>query len=140
MSGSLWPMRYRRFAAPVIALTIAVSVIGCSSDSSGKKPTSNHADDSAGLPAQVVKLQGNDSLRFIPATLVVKPGRVQLVFTVTGKQSQTFSSRALNVDSGNVPPGHTVTLDVMAPGPGKYAFYSAYHKKQGMIGKIIVQN
>jgi plastocyanin len=90
-------------------------------------------------PAQVVRISGDDSLRFSPASLTVKPGPLRLVFTATGKMPQTLSSPTLLMDSGNVPAGHTVTIDVLIPRPGKYRFYSAYHKKQGMTGKIIAR-
>jgi plastocyanin len=78
-------------------------------------------------------------LRFTPSSVTVKPGRVRLIFTVAGKTPQTFTSRALQVDSGNVPAGHSVTLELMIPHTGKYRFYSTYHKMQGMIGTIIAQ-
>jgi plastocyanin len=71
--------------------------------------------------------------------VTVKPGRVHLTFTVTGKLPQTFTSRALQVDSGNVPAGHSITLDLIVPHPGKYRFYSTYHKTQGMIGIIVAE-
>jgi plastocyanin len=86
---------------------------------------------------QVRQVQATDGLRFTPSSLTVKPGRVRLTFTVTGKLPQTFTSRALQVDSGNVPAGHTITLDLIVPRPGKYHFYSTYHKTQGMTGTIV---
>ena len=82
-------------------------------------------------------MQGTDALRFTPSSVTVKPGRVRLIFTVTGKTPQTFTSRALQVDTGNVPAGHSVTLELMVPHPGKYRFYSTYHKMQGMTGTIV---
>jgi plastocyanin len=78
---------------------------------------------------QVRHVQGTDTLRFSPSRITIKPGTVRLTFTVTGKLPQTFTSRALRVDS--------VTLNLMVPRPGKYAFYSTYHKQQGMRGIII---
>lgn len=86
---------------------------------------------------QVRHVQGTDALRFTPSSVTVKPGRVRLIFTVTGKTPQTFTSRALQVDTGNVPAGHSVTLELMVPHPGKYRFYSTYHKMQGMTGTIV---
>jgi hypothetical protein len=52
------------------------------------------------------------------------------VFTVIGKLPQTFTSPALDVLSGNVPAGHTVTIDVDVPRPKTFPFNSAYHKKE----------
>jgi plastocyanin len=88
---------------------------------------------------QVIHVQGNDALQFAPSSVAVKPGRVRLVFTVVGKTPQTFTSKALKVDSGNVLAGHSATIELVVPGPGKYAFYSAYHKAQGMTGTIIAK-
>jgi plastocyanin len=88
---------------------------------------------------QVLRVQGDDALRFKPSSLVVRPGRIRVIFTVAGNLPQTFTSTALRIDSGNVPAGHTATLDGMVPAPGKYSFYSAYHQKQGMTGTIIAK-
>ena len=153
MSASLGPVRYQRFAICLTASTIALSLLGCSSNDAGQNSKTSRPNQSPAAlrsaqedqevragTVQVVKIQANDSLRFTPATLVVRPGRVRLIFTVTGRQPQTFSSRALNADSGNVLAGHTATIDLVAPAPGKYAFYSAYHRKQGMVGKMLVRN
>jgi plastocyanin len=84
-------------------------------------------------------VQATDGLRFTPSSLTVKPGTVRLTFTVAGKLPQTFTSRALQVDSGNVPAGHTIILELIVPHSGKYRFYSIYHKAQGMTGTIIAE-
>ena len=85
----------------------------------------------------MVHISGGDTLTFSPTTLRVRPGLLRVMFTATGKLPQTLSSPALRMDSGNVPAGHTVTIDVLVPRAGKYLFYSAYHKLQGMTGHLI---
>jgi plastocyanin len=52
---------------------------------------------------------------------------------------QTFTSTALNADSGVVMGGQNATLQVIVPKPGKYRFYSTYHKQQGMKGILVAQ-
>jgi plastocyanin len=91
------------------------------------------------LDVQVVKVQGNHALHFTPSSVAVNTGRVRLLFTVVGKRPQTFTSTALRVDSGNVPAGASVTLDLIVPRPGKYAFFSAYYKTEGMTGTILAK-
>jgi plastocyanin len=96
---------------------------------------------STALPAadiQLVHIEGGDGLRFSPATVTIKPGAVRIVFAVVGRMPHTFTSRALNVDSGNVPPGHSKTIDFIVPRPGKYSFYSSY-EKQRMTGTLIAK-
>lgn len=129
-----------------IALLVVVLTADCSSltDSQTRADNPKTTLTTSTTPmvpgAQVVKVQGNDALRFTPSRVAVKPGPVRLVFTVVGKNPQTFTSPALKVDSGNVPAGTSVTLDVIVPRPGKYAFYSAYHKRQGMTGTIVAKS
>ena len=77
-------------------------------------------------------------MRFTPASINVKPGRVRLVFTVTGKVPHTFTSPTLHADSGNVPPGQEKSMDMIVPQPGTYPFWCVYHKNEGMTGSIIV--
>ena len=86
---------------------------------------------------QEIRVQGGDSLRFSPAVVSVKPGKIRITFTAGGRLPQNFTAPGLNIDSGNVPPGQSVAIDAVIPRPGKFAFYSAYHKKAGMIGKIV---
>jgi plastocyanin len=87
---------------------------------------------------QVVDVRG-DGLRFAPARLTVAPGRVRVRFTASTRTSQTFTAPSLGVDSGNVPPGHTVVVDLIAARPGDYRFYSAYQRTQGMVGTLVVR-
>jgi plastocyanin len=86
---------------------------------------------------QTVRIAASDSLTFAPSTVAIKTGHVQVVMTVTGKLPQSFTSPVLGVDSGAVFPGHSVTVDIQVPRAGKYAFYSAYHQKQGMKGVLV---
>jgi plastocyanin len=118
---------------------------GCSSSdgtNSGSRPPgtgSSAAGASIAPGVQVRQLQATDALRFSPPAVTVKSGRVRLTFTVTGKLPETFTSRALQVDTGNVPAGHSITIELIVPHPGRYIFYSAYHKAQGMTGTIVAE-
>jgi plastocyanin len=118
---------------------------GCSSSddingpSKAGGPGLNTPASLAAPGVQVMHVQADDALRFTPATVVVKPGRVRLVFDVKGKMPQTFTSRVLNADSGMVAGGHSATFELIIPHIGRYSFYSAYHKKQGMIGRIVAK-
>jgi plastocyanin len=133
--------RNQRLALFITCATLLVS--GCSSSSGHTAASPQAAPSTIGpsLPAgaQVVYVQASDALKFEPASLSLKPGPVRVIFTVTGHLPQTFSSRALGMDSGNVPAGGTVTIQFLVSAPGKYDFYSSYHQKQGMTGTITVK-
>ena len=134
-----------RYYGVLFALLIAVSASGCttlssvknSGKSTGERPIAAAATAAPGV--QVVHLEANDALEFVPSSTTVKPGRVQVVLAVTGNLPQTFTSTALHADSGAVMGGQSTTLEIVVPKPGKYRFYSTYHKKQGMKGMIVAQ-
>ena len=127
-----------------IVLSLASVVIplsGCTSEGkSSARPT--HSEPSAAAPAdvQTVRVEGNDALHFNPQTVAVRPGRVRIIFTVKGGLPQTFTAPKLNTDSGNVKPGASATLDIVIPRSGRYAFYSSYHRRQGMTGTIVAKS
>ena len=130
---SLRRMRHRYRISTVLGLLLTALITGCTSASTPRPvpPTSSPPPG-----AQVIHLQGDDTLKFTPANVTVRTGMVQLVFTVTGHTPHTFTAPTLNADSGNVLPGHSVTIQLNIPRPGDYPFYCAYHKTQGMTGTI----
>ena len=129
----------------VVSLVGLVALAGCTAGSGSNAAPGNRSDIRPAVSGsadpdtatQVVELRADDSLRFSPALLRVEPGRVRLVFINSGRLPQNFTSLRLNANSGNVPAGQRTTLDLMVPAPGKYPFYNAYHKTQGMTGKIV---
>jgi plastocyanin len=127
----------------VLAVAGVLSVAACSGTSSPTESplVSAHTGPSttSGANGQTLRVEATDDLRFNPATLTAKSGLIHIVITVSGKLPQTLTSRALGFDSGPVMPGHPVTLEIAAPHPGKYTFYSAYHQKQGMTGTLIIK-
>ena len=135
-------MILRRTAIALVALFSVAGSVACSgpksADNKASTPTSSlirpaGVDDAT----QVIRLKGGDSLKFDPAVIRVKPGRVRIVFVATGKQPQNFTALGLNANSGNVPAGTSATLELLVPKPGKYPFYNAYYQEQGMKGKIV---
>jgi plastocyanin len=137
-------VKLHRFLIVPAAALIMVLAGSCTSSpgSAGKSSTlagPAARTDSVAEDVQVIKIQGTDALRFSPSSLVLKPGRVRVVFTVAGKKPQTFTSRVLGADSGIVSAGETVTVDLEIPKPGKYPFYSAFHEKQGMKGVLLAR-
>jgi hypothetical protein len=86
-----------------------------SSPDDGDKASSAAVTDSIAADVQVLKIQGNDALRFRPSSVVVKPGRVRVIFTVAGKTPQTFTSTVLRADSGNVPAARQLPLTSWFP-------------------------
>jgi plastocyanin len=88
---------------------------------------------------QTVRITAGDDLKFSPHSVSVRPGRVRVILTVSGSLPQTFTAPSLNVDTGVVQPGKVATIDVNVARPGKYEFFSAYHKTQGMRGVLVVK-
>jgi len=120
-----------------MVLLAAVSVVG-GCDSEPKKPaapvTSAPAPDT-----QIVKVSIGDDMRFDPASISVRPGKVRVILTTGGQVAHTFTAPGLGVNSGNIPGGKSVTLDFNVPKVGEYPFYCAYHRSQGMTGTISAQ-
>ncbi|HET7577950.1 MAG TPA: cupredoxin domain-containing protein [Bacillales bacterium] len=64
-----------------------------------------------------------------PTTLVLKN---------KGKEEHTFTVKRLSIDV-EVKPGKTKSITVQPKKPGTYRLFCSYHKKEGMVGKVIVK-
>jgi plastocyanin len=129
----------RLLLSTLLGVLLTAALVGCTSKSSAPRAARSKAPSIA-ADVQVIRIDTDDALHFQPSSVTVKPGRVRLIFTVAGRMPHTFSSPALNVDSGNVQPGQSKTLDLNVPTPGTYPFACAYHRSQGMTGTIIASS
>jgi plastocyanin len=132
----------RRIASTLAALLAVTGTAACSGPGSAPGPASTRASALVKPAAtddftQVIQLKARDSFSFEPDVIRVRPGRVRLVLAATGKKPQNFTSFRLGADSGNVPAGTSTVIELFIPKPGKYPFYNAYYRKQGMKGKIV---
>jgi plastocyanin len=138
----------RRQRPPLAAVSAALGIFlltGCFSSSSGVRHGTSTAPGtdaatSGSSGEQNVEIDGNDSQRFTPSTVIVNVGVVRLTFKNVGRTPHTLTSRDLGVDTGNVMGGQSKALVVNIPRPGRYKFYCDYHKMAGMTGTITAKS
>lgn len=125
------------------ALAAVLLVAGCSNGSSpiNARP---HAGTETASPVngvQRVTIEVGADDRFHPSTIVVHPGRVEIVlkhddagaphdWSLTG-----FPGAYVPVANG----GQTRTASFTAPAPGRYQFVCTIHAKLGMNGTLVVE-
>jgi plastocyanin len=134
-------MSARRFAACALAAVLLVA--GCTNNSS---PINRRAHTGTATAAPVDGVQrvtievGADD-RFHPSTIVVHPGRVEIVlkhdadgaphdWSLTG-----FPTAYVPTASS----GQTRMTTFTAPAPGRYQFVCTIHAKLGMNGTLVVE-
>jgi plastocyanin len=134
-------MRARRFVAP--ALAAALLLAGCTNSAS---PINSRAHTGTATAAPVHGVQqvtihvGADD-RFHPSTIVVHPGRVEIVLKHDADGAPHDWSLS-GFPSAYVPTtnsGQTRTASFVAPAPGKYQFVCTIHAKLGMNGTLVVE-
>jgi plastocyanin len=146
--GSYRSIRGRRRLAWLTPLVPLLMVTGCTHPSSSTKSGAEAASsrpqgssssqpqaDDAG--AEVVRVTAGPKLEFTPKTLHVKKGPIRLILTVVGTQPQNLTIPQLGVSSGAVSPGKPREINIAIPHAGKFTFFSAYHRLQGMTGTIL---
>jgi len=88
-------------------------------------------------------IEGTDTLKWQPDTIVAKPGdKVTVQIKNGGNTAHTFMSPALSVAQTDVPTQKTISLSFNAPAaPGAYQFWCNIpgHAEAGMVGEVIVQ-
>lgn len=88
---------------------------------------------------QTLTLRMDDLLRFAPAQVQVRSGKLTVTLVNTGKDPHQFEVPSLDVSTGNIPGGTTTTVTLQIPkGAGSYAFDCAYHTSEHMVGTLTV--
>lgn len=80
---------------------------------------------------------------FEPTTLKVEKGAVvHVIFNNVGNLIHNFDISEFSVESGNIQPKGTITLEFTADKEGEFSFVCGVpgHKELGMVGKIIVES
>ena len=119
-------------------------VSGAVVDESGASATQSQATSSvqAGAPPGSAFTVDMEDIQFEPKEVSI-PADTDVVITVVnrGATTHTFDVDALNVHSGEVPPGQSVTVTINALA-GDYEYYCAVpgHKEAGMVGTLRVGN
>jgi len=124
----------------VPAVAAALALAGCGSGTAPPASSGGVVTASPGPGGvQTVTIEGNDSMRFVPATVVVHAGTVRLTLRDVGAVPHTFDVPSLGVHSGNVNGGAAVTVTFTVRHPGRYPFDCAYHVDMGMRGTLVVR-
>jgi plastocyanin len=85
-----------------------------------------------------IVVDANDADRFVPDTLVVRPGKVTMVVRNTGVVPHTLEIPSLGVNTGNIGKHQTRQVSFTVRRPGTYPFDCAYHLTLHMDGTLRV--
>jgi plastocyanin len=88
--------------------------------------------------SQVVRIKGDEQMRFAPNVIMAHPGRLRIELTVTGATPHNLEVPKLHASTGMVEEGKSASVEVDLPSKGRYDFVCTYHEKHGMTGVIEV--
>jgi plastocyanin len=142
-SASRHGVSHLRRAVAIAAALAALA--GCVREASvNRRPHSGTGTASVVAGVQQVIIRSGVDLRFHPSTIVVHPGRVQIVLVNTSKPGAgpPHDLQLTGLPGAGVPlaeAGETRSVTFDAPEPGTYAFVCTIHTNQGQTGKLIVR-
>lgn len=91
-----------------------------------------------GVQKVTVEVGADD--RFHPSTIVVHPGRVEIVLRHDAAGApHNLSIKPVNVFVPTIDSGRSSSSSFTAPAPGKYQFVCTLHAKLGMTGTLVVK-
>jgi plastocyanin len=122
-------------------LLVGGLLAGCQSQSAINREPHNGSTTAAVVNGvQQVTITTDQSYRFAPSTITVRPGRVQLVLRHLGTGAP-HDWQLTGFPDDYVPlvtPGQQKSIEFTAPAPGKYTFICTIHVAQGQTGTLIV--
>jgi plastocyanin len=129
--------------AAVLGAAVILALTACSNHESAvnRRPQSGSATASPANGIQQITIDAGDDYRFHPSTVVVFPGKVQVVLKHTGTgaphdwQLPQFPADFVPI----TPAGQTSEATFVAPAPGRYQFVCTIHRAQGQVGTLIVK-
>lgn len=134
----------RRRASAVAACGLCVVLTACNNS----EPKRAHQPQSSAPPAtavagpdgvQRVTIDVSDALRFVPAEIVMKPGKLVVSVQNKGAVPHTFDVKSLSESSGAID-GHALkSITLTANQPGRYQIICAFHVAEGMVATLVVQ-
>ena len=133
--------------AAALALAATVSVAGCSNSESApqKRPHAGSGTASDVNGVQQLTVTTGADLRFHPSTLVVHPGRVEIILKNVVKGGSGGPPHNLLVSGlpGAFVPltaaGDIGKVTFTAGKPGKYRFVCTIHVQQGQTGTLVIE-
>jgi plastocyanin len=130
-----------RLAAVAMAAAVAVVASSCSNSqaSVNRRPHSGVTTAVAAGGLQVVTVDANDVYRFVPSTIYVHPGRVEIDLVNVGKGApHDWSLLGFDFTTPLTGTGQHSSVTFTAPSPGSYTYVCTIHRKQGQTGTLVV--
>lgn len=135
-------------ACAVLAMAGVLALGACSNENS-PQANAGHPGTGTATPAaggvQRIVVDTGPSLRFYPSTIVVHPGKVQLVLVnqrVGGSGGPPHDLKVYGIPGATTPyvqSGHRVSIEFTAGSPGRYHFVCLLHVQQGQTGTLVVR-
>ncbi len=118
-----------------------VLLAGCTRQGAiNRRPVTGTGTASAVAGVQQVTIRAGDDYRFHPATIVVHPGRVEVILVHTGTGAP-HNWQLTGFPADFVPltqAGQTSRASFTTPAPGRYGFVCTIHVQQGQRGTLVV--
>lgn len=139
------PSLFRPAAVTAALAGVALAAAGCGAGGHTVAAPAA-ASSSAAAPAAtasgtaVLRIVGNDRLRFEPMTVHVPVGRVRITLVDSGAYPHNIQVPSLGFTSPSVTgtPGElTRTFTIDFPHAGRYPFRCQFHYSAGMVGTFI---
>ena len=122
-------------------LLVAGLLAGCQSQSAiNREPHSGSSTAATVDGEQQVTITTDQSYRFSPSTITVRPGKVRIVLRHIGSGAP-HDWQLIGFPDAFVPlvtPGQQKSVEFTAPATGKYTFICTIHVAQGQTGTLIV--
>lgn len=131
-----------RPALSFVAAFAAVALTACTNSEApvNRRPRTGSATASIINGVQRVTIEAGDDFRFHPSTIIVHPGKVEIVLKHTGSGAP-HEWEVTDFPADFVPltdEGETRMATFIAPAPGSYEFICRIHVQQGQRGTLIV--
>lgn len=130
------------------AVVVALALSACSNENSAVA-NSPHTGTGTATPAadglQRIVVDTGPDLRFHPSTIVVRPGRVQIVLRnmqMGGSGGPPHDLKVYGVNDAYIPniqEGQSASTTFTVTKPGRYEFVCLIHIQQGQTGTLIVR-
>ena len=125
------------------AVAVSVALAGCTNSQSSVNARPHTGTTTAtpvnGVQKVTVDVGADD--RFHPSTIVVHPGRVEIVLkhAADGAPHNLSIPKPVGVFVPTISSGQQSSSSFTAPAPGKYQFVCTLHAKLGMTGTLVVE-